>query len=184
MTEGFDIPILLGIQENLRSDPLSAFFEGVSFFGEKGWFWIVIIIFMFVFKKTRGLSIVAAVSVAATSIIGVIMKNSVQRIRPSFYTDAITVVGMRSDSFSFPSGHTLMSFACAFIFLRYDKRIGIPAVIFASLIGFSRIYLGEHYPSDVIVGVLLALAVSSIVWVIFEAIAKKSSRTEEVNAVY
>lgn len=176
MTQGFDLPILLWIQEHMRNEPLNAFFEGVSFFGEKGWFWIVIIIFMFVFKKTRRVSIIAAISVGATSAIGYLIKNLVGRQRPTFVSDAIIVVGEKSDSFSFPSGHTLMSFACALILLRYDKRIGIPAVCFAALIGFSRIYLGEHYVTDVIAGFLLALAVSSVVWVIAELISGNKRR--------
>ena len=176
MTQGFDLPILLWIQEHMRTEPLNAFFQGVSFFGEIGWFWIVIIIFTFVFKKTRKVSIVAAVSVGVSSLIGLALKYSVQRLRPTFVSDAIVVIGEKSDSFSFPSGHTLMSFACALIILKYDKRFGIPAVIFASLIGFSRIYLGEHYVTDVIAGFLLALAVSSVVYVIAEVVTGGSKK--------
>ena len=176
MTQGFDLPILLWIHEHLRSEPLSAFMEGVSFFGEKGWFWVVIIIFMFVFKKTRRVSIIAAVSVGVSSVIGYAIKILVGRERPVFVSDAIVVVGEKSDSFSFPSGHTIMSFACALILLRYDKRVGIPAVCFAALIGFSRIYLGEHYVTDVIAGFLLALAVSTVVWIIAESISGNSKK--------
>ena len=180
MTQGFDIPFLLWIQEHLRSDVLSSFLEGVSFFAEKGWFWVVLIIFLFVFKRTRKMSIVAAISVGVTSAVGYGMKNLVGRMRPSFFTDAITVVGERSDSFSFPSGHTLMSFACALILLRYDKRIGIPAVVFAALIGFSRVYLGEHYLTDVIAAFLLALAVSTVVYIIAEIVTGGSGRKHRV----
>ena len=102
--------------------------------------------FLFVFKRTRKMSIVAAISVGVTSAVGYGMKNLVGRMRPSFFTDAITVVGERSDSFSFPSGHTLMSFACALILLRYDKRIGIPAVVFAALHRILKSLSGRALP--------------------------------------
>ncbi len=58
-------------------------------------------------------------------------------------------------SWSFPSGHTSSAFAAAFAVLWYNRKIGIPTVIFAALMGFSRIYVQVHYCTDVIAGVLV-----------------------------
>lgn len=63
----------------------------------------------------------------------------------------------RPSSFSFPSGHTSSSFAAALPMLKTDKKIGIPALVLAFLIGFSRIYVHVHYPTDVIVGAIAGL---------------------------
>ena len=66
-------------------------------------------------------------------------------------------------SYSFPSGHTSSSFAAAFIIYRMmPKKAGIPALILAAMSGFSRMYVGVHYPTDVLGGVLVAFV--SSVW--------------------
>ena len=57
--------------------------------------------------------------------------------------------------FSFPSGHTIASFEAAVVLLKNSKKMGIPAMILAVLISFSRLYLYVHYPTDVIASVIL-----------------------------
>ncbi|MEQ8196949.1 MAG: phosphatase PAP2 family protein, partial [Clostridiaceae bacterium] len=75
--------------------------------------------------------------------------------------------------YSFPSGHTGSSFAAAVIFfLTLPKKYGIPAMVLAFLIGLSRLYLGVHYPSDVIsgaiIGTIIALTVHKIYLYFFD----------------
>ena len=65
-------------------------------------------------------------------------------------------------SWSFPSGHTSSAFAAAFAVLWYNRKIGIPTVIFAALMGFSRIYVQVHYCTDVIAGTLVAVVYALI----------------------
>lgn len=60
-------------------------------------------------------------------------------------------------SYSFPSGHTSSAFAAAIAVLWYDRKIGIPTTILAFLMGFSRIYVGVHYCTDVIAGVVVGV---------------------------
>ena len=57
--------------------------------------------------------------------------------------------------FSFPSGHTIASFEAAVVMLKNSKKLGIPAMILAVLISFSRLYLYVHYPTDVIASIIL-----------------------------
>ena len=57
--------------------------------------------------------------------------------------------------FSFPSGHTIASFEAAVVLLKNSKKMGIPAIILAILISFSRLYLYVHYPTDVLASVIL-----------------------------
>ena len=69
---------------------------------------------------------------------------------------------------SFPSGHTTASFAVALVMLRMlPKKFGIPAVVLAALVAFSRLYLGVHYPTDVLAGFVIALVGSTLsVWIV------------------
>ncbi len=65
-------------------------------------------------------------------------------------------------SWSFPSGHTSSAFAAAFAVLWYNRKIGIPTVVFAALMGFSRIYVQVHYCTDVLAGALVGLVYALI----------------------
>jgi undecaprenyl-diphosphatase len=61
---------------------------------------------------------------------------------------------------SFPSGHALSSFACAFVLTRLAPRLAAPAFALAALIAMSRVYVGVHYPLDILVGAVLGVVVA------------------------
>ena len=90
-----------------------------------------------------------------------LLKNLVQRPRPFVkFTDLKIIIPTPSE-FSFPSGHTASSFAAAAVFYRHlPRKLGLPAVILAGLIGFSRLYVGVHYPTDVIAGAVMGIFLS------------------------
>ncbi|MBQ2841586.1 MAG: phosphatase PAP2 family protein [Clostridia bacterium] len=76
---------------------------------------------------------------------------------------------MSSKSLSFPSGHTssAFTFAMAITMVLKKKRVAIPAFIFAFLMGMSRVYVGVHYPTDVIVGAFVGILYAVIGYFIF-----------------
>ena len=87
----------------------------------------------------------------------VIMKNVFARSRPCWIDDSVKMLIKIPKDYSFPSGHTSVSFAGAFAIFLYYKKAGIAAFVLASLIAFSRLYLFVHYPTDVAAGVLIGL---------------------------
>ena len=91
----------------------------------------------------------------------VLLKNLVQRVRPYEVIDTLTILVERQKDFSFPSGHTSASFAAGIVFFRnLPKKFGVPAVILACLISFSRLYIGVHYPTDVICSIVFGVVLA------------------------
>ncbi|MGZ3885430.1 MAG: phosphatase PAP2 family protein [Bacteroidia bacterium] len=94
------------------------------------------------------------------------LKYSVQRKRPFVaYPDEI-VCRKQESGFSFPSGHTSAAFSTATALTLSTKKwyVGVPAYAYASLVAYSRMRLGVHYPSDVIAGIVLGIGTSLLTW--------------------
>ena len=157
----FDLPILDWIQANLQSGFMDQFMPFITKFGDHGTFWMIVAALLFIFPRTRktGLGMAIAMMIGLL-ICNVTLKPLVGRIRPydlqlQEFGITIQLLGERMHDFSFPSGHTIASFEAAVVLLKNSKKMGIPAMILAVLISFSRLYLYVHYPTDVIVSVIL-----------------------------
>jgi len=157
----FDLPILDWIQANLQSGFMDSFMPFITKFGDHGTFWMIVAALLFIFPKTRktGLGMAIAMMIGLL-VCNVTLKPLVGRIRPydlqlQEFGITIQLLGERMHDFSFPSGHTIASFEAAVVLLKNSKKMGIPAMILAILISFSRLYLYVHYPTDVIVSVIL-----------------------------
>lgn len=171
--------ILLWIQEYLRSDLWNWLWLNITKLGNSGWIWLTTAFFMLFFKKTRKVGIVSLCSIALCFLItNVGLKNLVARPRPYTQIPELILLGHMEKSFSFPSGHTANSFAVALIYYRMlPKKWGVPAVVLAALIGLSRLYIGVHYPSDVLGGFFVGLFASSIVYLIYQKIINRKTKT-------
>ena len=92
-----------------------------------------------------------------------ILKNLVARTRPYEMVEGLVPLIGRPRDYSFPSGHTGSSFASAWVlFRKLPAGYGISALVLAGLIGISRLYVGVHYPTDVLFGVLGGIVSGSI----------------------
>ena len=157
----FDLPILDWIQANLQSGFMDKFMPFITKFGDHGTFWMIVAALLFIFPKTRKTGLGMAIAMMLGLLIcNVTLKPLVGRIRPydlqlQEFGITIQLLGERMHDFSFPSGHTIASFEAAVVLLKNSKKMGIPAMILAVLIAFSRLYLYVHYPTDVLVSVVL-----------------------------
>ena len=160
----FDLPILDWIQETMQCTFLDKTLPIVTLFGDGGVFWIGIAVLLLFFAKYRktGFSMGMAL-VLGLVVCNITLKPLVARIRPydfqlQEFGREITLLISAQHDFSFPSGHTIASFEACTVLLLHDKRMGIPATVLAILIAFSRLYLYVHYPTDVLVSLVLGIA--------------------------
>jgi membrane-associated phospholipid phosphatase len=105
------------------------------------------------------------IALAIAGLVGRAIKMSTGRARPSVKSEQVWK-GLRlsSNFHAFPSGHVLASvgFFAVLTFARW--RIGLPCLAIPALIGFSRIYVGAHYFSDVICGAVIGTLCAFVVW--------------------
>lgn len=112
-----------------------------------------------------------------------VMKNAFARVRPfnvdtsfeSLYNIFATI-----DDWSFPSGHTSAAFAAATAIFMWYKKEGGFAIVIAALIAISRLYLTVHYPTDVLVSLILGSIYGIISYYIVKFIMKKSEKMRKV----
>ena len=173
MISEFEIKILIWIQENLRCAFMDFLMPHVTYLAEHGLVPIIISLCLIAFKKTRK----CGVSMAISLVIGLVcvnfgLKPLVARIRPYDAYPLYTLLINAQSDFSFPSGHTLAAFECAMSLALYYRRLAVPSLVVAAFIGFSRMYLYVHYPTDVLVsiflGILFALVAKRICNIIFQ----------------
>lgn len=165
LAESFDLPILDWIAANIWCGFLDAVMPVITLLGDAGIFWILIAVVLLIFPKYRkiGLAMGAALLMGLL-ICNVTMKPLFARIRPYDYQlqqfgKTIPLLIEAQHDFSFPSGHTLASFEAATVLMLNRKKLGIPAMILAALIAFSRLYLYVHYPTDVLVSIVLGVLI-------------------------
>jgi undecaprenyl-diphosphatase len=123
---------------------------------------MLIVVLVFCGPLAIAISEMAVFALVATSIVVVAVKRTVRRTRPADEVQATAP----PDRFSFPSGHTAASFALAIAMFAVSPVLVPPLVVLAVLTGYARMYLGVHYPIDVLGGAFVGVFVGSLVAVI------------------
>lgn len=176
-----DGSILLWIQDYIRNPILTPFFKVITTLGNGGAVWILLMLIMLILPKTRKVGYMMTVALIGTLLINnVLLKNLVARTRPYEVIEGLTYLVSKPIESSFPSGHAGSSFSAAWVmFRRLPKRYGVPALILAILIALSRLYVGVHYPSDVLFGVIDGIVISMAAEKIVEWIIQRRKNHEE-----
>lgn len=152
-----EFSILYFLQE-LHTPWLDSFMVHISSLGNVGWFWLALAVILLCVKKTRKAGIMMLVAIFIGFLISnVALKNLIERSRPCWLDTSIPLLVPVPHDFSFPSGHSTASFAGAYAIYLNHKKAGIAALVLASLIAFSRMYLFVHFPTDVVIGILVGL---------------------------
>ena len=175
---------LLWLQEFVRNPILDRIMITMTRLGDNGIFWIILALFFVAFKKTRRMGICCFLSMIFSYVsVNIILKNVIGRIRPYDAIEELMCIIEVQPDFSFPSGHSSISFAClTVIFLMVPKKTYavIPAVI-GLLICFSRMYVGVHYPTDILGGILLGILCGLLAYFIVNKAAARRSQKDQIS---
>jgi undecaprenyl-diphosphatase len=116
-------------------------------------------------SERRSGAVLATASAALALLLNQPITQLVDRTRPYLAHPAHAhLLISRSHDASFPSDHATGAFALAFGIWLYDRTIGTVLLVLAAILSFSRVYIGTHYPGDVVAGALIGMAVATALY--------------------
>lgn len=154
-----DVEVLEWMQ-SVSSPALDSVMVGITLTATHAALWFILAFLMTCSGRYRrvGVAIVVAV-VVSYIVVDLVIKPIVGRERP-FEVMGIEPIVSAPNSYSFPSGHTASSFAAATVIAVYARKAGALALAYAGLVGISRMYLLMHWPTDVVAGAAVGVAVA------------------------
>ena len=173
----FELNVLYWIQEVFACPFLDWLMPPLSALSAHGEIWILLALVLVCVPKTRRVGITMGFTLLLCFLIGnMTLKPLIARVRPYDVVSDVNLLVERLHDFSFPSGHTLASVGAATALTLYHRRWGAAALVLAAAIGFSRLYLFVHYPTDVVAGALLGVVLAFAArWLVTKIYAKKNA---------
>ena len=157
---------------------ISIFFD---YAGAHGEIWIAFTLLLLLFRRTRKAGFAMAVALVLYMAAGhFFLKPLFARPRPCDVNTAITILVKRPHGHSFPSGHTASAFAAAFALWLQNRKLGVPALVLAAFIAFTRLYLYVHFPTDVLGGLVLGIALGALASWLVDSLANKFKKKQIV----
>ena len=163
-----DGALLLWLQD-LRTPILNALFSFYTQLGNAGLVWIVLSAVLLLHPRTRKAGFWALIAMLFGLLFtNVLLKHLVGRTRPWLVVEGLTALVEEHDPNSFPSGHTCAAFACCLTWARFAARrwVRVLCLALAVLMGLSRLYVGVHFPSDVIAGCAVGCFCAFLAWAV------------------
>lgn len=171
MSNNVNVDLFYFFNHNLQHPFLNMVLPHLTHVG--GFIWmcvIVIVIIVYARHKNKTtlkkVAILALIALLFSDLIVYCLKHLVNEPRPFITLDNVNLLISEDDPFSFPSGHTTSTFAVVGVFVlnmkdlvkRHYNLVNIALIIFAVLIPFTRMYVGVHYPGDVLAGVIIGIS--------------------------
>jgi undecaprenyl-diphosphatase len=148
-----------------RAGWLDPVFVDLTRVGTSGLVWLALALALALRWRRPSIFVLTAIADGAADLFASLIKDAVARPRPRL--DALVAL---PHTHSFPSGHAATSFACATVLAVLVPRVRIPAFVLAAAIGYSRLYVGVHYPLDVLAGAVLGVGVGcALLWTVGRA---------------
>ena len=165
----FDNYILCAIRKYAQNKYLDILMPTITTMGNLGIIWITMAVGLLLDKPYRLIGDIVMLTLIISTIVGEgIVKHIVRRVRPCNQQNNINLLISRPISYSFPSGHTLSSFAAAEVLSMYFTQYKLIFMAIAFLIALSRLYLYVHYPTDIIAGIIFGILCSKLIFIILQ----------------
>ena len=140
------------------------------------------VVFLFFRKFRQGGAAMCGAILLSLLVGNLLLKNLVARDRPCWIDpDFLQLLVSVPKDFSFPSAHTMISVSAAAALFHYSKALGIPALVIAALVGFSRLYLFVHFPTDVLAGAVIGVLLAVVSCIVTDKIAARIKSKKAVN---
>ncbi len=175
----FDSTFFLLLNHLPHNALFNTFGIGLSAIGTAGIVWIALGVILFFREEKKDHLFFAPILLSAGAswiLVEKIIKPFVARPRPTLEMGAI-ILGLDLADFSFPSGHATIAWALATVLAHKEPKYKLFFFILAFLISFSRIYIGKHYPLDVIAGGVLGWGIGRITLLFKQQFFKRYKRT-------
>ena len=162
-----DTAILMVFNSSIKCKVLDLFMPCITYFGS-GIFSVLFCIASIINgdRFIRQLGIETSLALIVSGFIARMIKITVNRIRPYIVLQNLNIRKIGIDDYSFPSGHTTAAFCIAVMIALTIPHLSVIAISIAIAVGISRMYLGVHFPSDVLVGMLLGSITSLSVFLL------------------
>lgn len=160
----FDIWFFHLFNSVIKNPFLDIVMPPITILGDRKFAFLLCLLSWIIWRKDKKrLAAILVISLSLTVASVDLLKYFTNRLRPQEVLNGIFVMGQVGAGFSFPSAHAAAAFVLASVFSSAYKKLAIALFILATLVGVSRIYLGLHYPSDVIIGAAIGMAVTYVV---------------------
>jgi undecaprenyl-diphosphatase len=143
-----------------RTGWLDPLFRGLTYAATDGLLWLLLALVLAYVWRRPAVFFYVVVADAVADLTSYGLRAAIPRQRPPLvYPEPVPLVHVPA-SHSFPSGHAATSFACAAMLASFRPRLAPPLFLLAAAVAYSRVYVGVHYPLDVLAGAVLGVAVA------------------------
>ena len=174
--QNINVELFQFFNHSLENPFFNAFMPFITHFG--GFIWLVVIMLLVIGyawiknkQSLRKIAILTLIALLFSDLIVFCIKHLINAPRPFISLSNVNLLIAENDPYSFPSGHVTSTFSVVTFFILNMKELAkkhymladIALIIFAIVIMFSRVYVGVHYPGDVLAGAIIGICGAFII---------------------